>query len=286
MQFLMLGSVEVHGEGGVISLGGTRQSALVAALLLTPRRGLSTAELATAVWGEEALSGPADAVRASVLRLRRSLESIEFGGGRRLLKNGGGYSLTVQAGECDVTSFTEHVDSARAAAGNGDFERAVAEFQRAIRLWRGPALASARGPFARMHAARLNESRLEVFSEKIELELALGKPGALAELRALTSEHRTHEGLHAQLMAALYRSGQPAAALAVFHSLRCELVEQVGVEPGPVTRELQQRILTHDPGLLHTSAPVAARGGDAVVRPAFCACGRTLSWPEAATRVS
>ncbi|HET6711243.1 AfsR/SARP family transcriptional regulator [Amycolatopsis sp.] len=286
MRFLMLGSVELHGESGVISLGGTRQSSLVAALLLTPRHGLSTAELAAAVWGEEPLSGPADAVRASVLRLRKSLDSIEFGGGQRLVKSRGGYSLTVQSNECDVTSFAEHVGTARKAAGNGDFERAVAEFQRAIELWRGPALAGARGPFARMHAARLNESKLEVLGEKIELELKLGKPGALAELRALTSEHRTHEGLHAQLMAALYRSGQPAAALAVFHTVRRELVEQVGAEPGPVMRDLQQRILAHDPGLLPASVPAPARGAAAVVTSAICACGRTLSWPEAATRVS
>ncbi|EWM13746.1 regulatory protein AfsR [Kutzneria sp. 744] len=274
----MLGSVELRGEGGVVNLGGTRQSSLAGALLLTPRRGLSTAELAAAIWGENALAVPAGAVRASVLRLRKLLDSIESGAGQRLIKNGAGYSLRVGQGECDVISFTEHADKARAAARCGDIECAVAEFQLAIDQWRGPALANARGPFARMHAARLNENKLEVLSEKIDLELALGKPGALAELRALTAEHPMHEGLHAQLMTALYRAGQVAHALAVFHTVRRELVEQVGVEPGPVLRDLQQRMLVHDPGLLRVPPPAAARRSGTVASTS-CACGRRTPSP-------
>jgi Bacterial transcriptional activator domain len=51
---------------------------------------------------------------------------------------------------------------------------------------------------------------------------------------------------------ALYRGGRQADALAAYRSGRAALVEALGLEPGPALRELELKILRHDPALLPT----------------------------------
>ena len=50
-------------------------------------------------------------------------------------------------------------------------------------------------------------------------------------------------------MLAFYRAGRQAEALAAYQFGRRRLVEELGLEPGLELRELQRRILEHDPGL-------------------------------------
>ena len=50
-------------------------------------------------------------------------------------------------------------------------------------------------------------------------------------------------------MLALYRAERQAEALAAYHAGRRRLAEELGLEPGPDLRELQGKILEHDPGL-------------------------------------
>src|SRR5260370_32346064 len=67
-------------------------------------------------------------------------------------------------------------------------------------------------------------------------------------------------------MLALYRSGQRAAALDAYRRAWRQLVDQVGIEPGPGLRELNQRILRSDPALL--PAPAAPSAPPASAAPA------------------
>src|SRR4051812_50200323 len=100
-------------------------------------------------------------------------------------------------------------------------------------------------------------------------------------------------------MLALYRSGRQADSLAAFQRTRTYLSEELGLEPGPALRELQDKILNHDPTLsepapragarrARAAAPAAssarpARGGAGAApvptgteRPSRCAAGVTL----------
>jgi hypothetical protein len=50
-------------------------------------------------------------------------------------------------------------------------------------------------------------------------------------------------------MLALYRSGRQADALAAYQSARQVLIDELGIEPGPALRELEQAILEQSPDL-------------------------------------
>ena len=108
-------------------------------------------------------------------------------------------------------------------------------------------------------AARLEELRVSAAEDRIDAGLALGRHAELVgELEALVAEHPLRERLRGQLMVALYRSGRQADALEVYQRTRAELVDQLGIEPGPQLQELQRAVLAQDPAL---APPGAGRGG-------------------------
>src|SRR5207248_3256105 len=121
----------------------------------------------------------------------------------------------------------------------------------ALALWRGGALDDlAYEAFARADIDRLEELRLQTLEDRIDADLALGRHGALVgELSELVERHPLRERLRAQLMAALYRCGRQADALEVYRDTRRTLLADLGVEPGPGLRELEQKILRQDPEL-------------------------------------
>ena len=65
----------------------------------------------------------------------------------------------------------------------------------------------------------------------------------------LVDAHPTRERLVGQLMLALYRGGQPAAALDVLHRTRTTLADELGLDPGPELQRLELAILRNDPAL-------------------------------------
>jgi SARP family transcriptional regulator, regulator of embCAB operon len=104
------------------------------------------------------------------------------------------------------------------------------------------------GTLLAMEVKRLEESRLCALDQRIEADLRLGRHReVLAELTVLTSRYRTHENLHAQFMIALHRSGRRGEALNAYLQLRTTLGRDLGLEPSPRLRRLQQSILTAAP---------------------------------------
>ena len=140
----------------------------------------------------------------------------------------------------------------------------------ALALWRGPPLADlAFEPFAQAEIARLEEQRLAALEARVEADLAAGRHAALVgELQRLVAANPTRERLAGQLMLALYRCGRQAEALEAYRDARRRLVADVGVEPGPELRRLQEAILHQDASLeLQPAVAELPRELDAATAP-------------------
>jgi DNA-binding SARP family transcriptional activator len=251
LEFRILGPLEVLGERGPVVLGGARQRALLTVLLLEAGRVVATDRLVDLLWGEAAPRTATTSLQNSISKLRREL------GSEILETRAPGYVLRVDPGQVDANRFEQLLRDARGA--EPEARRAILE--RALGLWRGPALAEfAFEQFAQAEIRRLEELRLAAFEERIEADLELGRHGdVVGELEALVREHPLRETSCRQLMLALYRSGRQAEALEAYQKARARFVEELGIEPGPELKKLQAEILRHEAGL---AAPGA---GDAAV---------------------
>jgi predicted ATPase/DNA-binding SARP family transcriptional activator len=256
--FRVLGSLAVEHEGRPLALGGRKQRALLALLLLHANEVVSRDVLVDELWGAEPPRSALHSLEVYVSRLRKVV-------GERLQTRPAGYALEVEPGELDVRCFEDLLANGRAALRAGEANRAAELLREALALWLGrPFEDVAYEPFVQVEAARLEELRLACIEERIEADLARGEhAGLVAELEALVARHPLRERLCEQLMLALYRSGRQIEALQVYRDARRRLVE-VGVEPSQALRRLEQAILQQDAEL---GAPQAASRRPRVPEP-------------------
>ena len=240
----ILGPVEVwHGEQR-LALGGPRQLALFAFLVLHANRAVSRDALIDALWGP-ARTDADNRLQMAVARLRKSLEPVNGDGGARLQTVKGGYLLTVAPGELDADTFHAAVHAGARALEARAPEQATRLLTEALDLWRGPPLAEvAFDDFAQPEIRRLEELRIRALECRVDAQLAMGRHAeVIGELESLLIEAPTREHTAGQLMLALYRCGRQADALDVYQRVRAALAQELGLEPGPALRALQVEIL-------------------------------------------
>lgn len=253
LEFRLLGRVEVYRDGQPVDVGGPKQRAVLASLLLRVRRVVSVDQLIDDLWPQQPPARAAATVQVFVSQLRRALEPERCRGEAAtvLVTASPGYLLDVSPDAVDAHAFADLVARGRAALDAGDPERAARELLRAEGMLRGPALADVPvTPFVAAAAARLTELHLGAAEDRIDAELALGRHAALvAELEQRVRRHPLRERLRAQLMLGLYRCGRQVDALATYRETRRVLQDELGLEPGVRLRELEQAVLRQDPGL-------------------------------------
>jgi DNA-binding SARP family transcriptional activator/tetratricopeptide (TPR) repeat protein len=253
VEFGVLGPLRVNG-GNVVLAGKVR--VLLAALLLQANRVVPVDVLVDALWDDAPPSSARTTLQGYVKQLRQVLGPAVA---ERIVTRPPGYLIEVRPGELDLGSFTGLSDRGRAAARVGDWERASALLTEALALWRGEPLADVPSAvLERTDALRLGELRMQAVESRAEADLRLGRHGELvAELRGLAGGEPLREGLHGQLMLALYRCGRQADALAVFRGIDRRLRDELGVCAGPELRHLHQRMLAADPSLAAGLPPAA-----------------------------
>ena len=284
MDFRILGPLEaLDEEGRRVALGGGRQRALLAVLLLHANETLTTDRLIDELWGERPPATAAKAVQVSISRLRKALAG---GGGDAsagvVATREHGYALRLEPERLDAHRFERLLAEGRTELAAGRPERAAAALEEALSLWRGPPLADlAYEPFAQREIARLEDLRAAALEQLIEAKLALGGHAeVIGELEGLIGEHPYRERLRAQLMLALYRSERQADALQAYQDARRTLVEELGIEPGERLRELERAILAQDPGLHLAAKEEPAAAEPAVEAPRSALVGRERELAE------
>jgi YVTN family beta-propeller protein len=277
MDFRILGTLEVRDGSRPLMLGGEKQRALLAILLLHRNEVVSADRLIDELWGESPPAGARQTLRAYVSKLRRAMgpngashavpgASNGTPGEGVLLTKARGYLLQVASGELDLERFAEGTERGRDALVGGKPDEAARLLREALSLWRGAPLAEfTYAPFAQPAIAQLNELHLAAVEERIDADLALGHARELVgELRDLVGHHPLRDRLRVQLMLALYRAGRQAEALEVYQNFRRALSEELGLEPGPGLQQLELAILNRDPGL---DLPAGAKAPRAIKPP-------------------
>ena len=190
----ILGALQIEEGGRPIVVGGVRQRAVFADLLLNANEVVPAGRILMDLWGADSAPSAANALQAAVSRLRRVLPPD------RLITKAPGYALRIFPAELDAGQVERLMSQARDALAAGAAAQAARMLGQALSLWRGPALADFRyEPFAQAEIARLEELRLSLIEDRVEAELALGSVAApVAELCQLVSEHPLRERLRGQ----------------------------------------------------------------------------------------
>jgi DNA-binding SARP family transcriptional activator len=245
LEFRVLGPLEVADEGEALAVGGQRQRALLAILLLRANEVVSTERLVDQLWGEQPPPTATTSLQNGVSQLRKLL------GPDVLVTRPPGYVLQIAPEQLDLGRFEALVKQAR--GGRAD-ERA-ALLREALGLWRGSPLPELESEdFAQGEIRRLEELRLGATEELLDADLELGRhDDVVAQAEALVTRHPLRERLRGQLMLALYRSGRQADALRVYHDARRALVDELGIEPGPALQQLHASILRQERSLQPTA---------------------------------
>ena len=250
MEYRILGPVEVKLEGPPLSVKGKKPRALLTLLILRRNEPVPTELLIEDLWGDKAPATAANTLQVYVSQLRKIL-------GDRLTREGSAYRLRIDPGELDAERFERLADEGDAVLRRRSFREAAELLGEALALWRGPALADLRyESFAQGETARLDELRLVANENRIEAELGLGRHDqVIGELEALIAEQPLRERLRSLNMLALYRAGRQADALEAYQAARQTLLDELGLEPGPDLRELEQAILRQDESLSRRPLP-------------------------------
>ncbi|MFE5094798.1 BTAD domain-containing putative transcriptional regulator [Streptomyces sp. NPDC056638] len=269
MQFRILGPLEVVDDGRHIDVSGQRQRTVLAMLLLESGRVVSNDRLVEAIWERKPPATSRTQVQIGICALRRMLPAEPHPG--PIVTRSPGYLLRMAEGQLDLHAFEERVAAGRRAAAAHQPQQAVKELRAALGLWQGHALTDISSKPVRASAVQLDERRLAVQEQCLELELRLGHHHrAVSELGALVTAHPLRERLRVLLMTALHRAGRQAEALDAYRQARAALVERLGIEPGAELQRLHRMILAGEEEwgapprvqpFIKVTAPAAAPGG-------------------------
>jgi DNA-binding SARP family transcriptional activator/tetratricopeptide (TPR) repeat protein len=247
----LLGEVTGSYDGKPLDLGGRRQRAVLAVLLLARGEVVPAERLADAVWGERPPDDASAALQSYVSHLRRALQPGTPARARSavIVREGRGYAVRQPPDVVDAWCF----EALLKRADGVDRPTEVASLlEQALELWRGPALVDyADEPWAEAEIARLTELRNVARERLLAARLEVDEPALLvAELEAMVAQEPLREERWRLLVLATYRAQRQADALEALRRARTTLAEELGVDPGPALRELEAEVLAQSPSLI------------------------------------
>ncbi|NUP02567.1 MAG: response regulator [Nonomuraea sp.] len=241
LTFTALGPFHAWSDGVPLDLGGQRQRAVLARLLVAGGRAVPVHTLIDELWPGDPPAQALSTIQGYVSRLRRALEP-----GRApreeaevLISAAPGYALRAATEQVDSWRFESLVKS------EGTSAQVWAAMESALGLWRGPALAEfAELTWAATEAGRLEELRLIAVERRADAGLALGRATSLvADLEAHASAHPLREEAWRLLALGLYRMGRQGDALAALRRARAVWRDELGLDLSAGLRRLEADML-------------------------------------------
>ncbi|MFC0545387.1 BTAD domain-containing putative transcriptional regulator [Kutzneria chonburiensis] len=244
MELRLLGAVSAHVGGDVVALGPRQQRLVLGLLAWEVNRPVAVERLVDLVWPEGPPRSAPHAVKVAVSNLRAILADD---GDMTIATESAGYVLRADPMRIDANRFLDGV--ARARLAPNDVAK-LGLLDRALELWRGPALAEAAQETRERLCGGLEETRLVAIEDRVDARLRLGQHNeVLGELTTLVEDHPTRERLVGQLMLALHRAGQSTKALELARKTRARLADELGIDPGAELQRLEVAVLRNDPTL-------------------------------------
>jgi DNA-binding SARP family transcriptional activator len=272
VEFCLLDGLVVRDGHEAIDLGGPKQRAVLAVLLLEAGRPVPADRLIDLVWGDDPPRRAESSLQAYVSNLRRALEPDRRPREepRVLVTRPGGYALDVPRAAVDVHRFQDLAARGHAQLAPSTTDaaaNAAVTLDAALALWRGPLLPELGGePWVTEAAERLREVHARAVEDRVDAGLLLGEHAELlGTLAEAVAAEPYRERFRAQLALALYRCGRQRESLAAIDEARAALAE-VGLEPSRAVRQLEQDLLDQAPNLDAPGRP--APGADRTTTPA------------------
>ena len=246
----VLGPMKVTHAGAGVRLVGQRQRALLAALVLDLGKIVSIPRLVDVLWGADPPRTARTKLYAHVWALREELDQAAPGSSALLATISPGYRLAGHSVCVDLAEFKALTARGRQALDTRDARTAGELFREALALWRGQPFEDVSSAVIRTTADALAERHLQTLEASAEADLALGRCEVVAaDLSELLVSHPLRERMRALCMLALYRLGCRADALSLYRAGREATIAELGLEPSPDLRRLQQQILLDAPAL-------------------------------------
>jgi DNA-binding SARP family transcriptional activator len=267
-RFNILGELEIVQNGRSITPSPPKVRRVLALLVVRANQVVHPGALIEELWGHRPPKSCLTTLQTYIYHLRKMLaeEGLESSDGPLLVTRLPGYLLRMPRNALDAEVFEQLVEEGSDHLDRNDPDRASAVLREALGLWTGPALANVSlGSALEGHAVRLEEQRMHALQMRIQADLELGRyHGIIGELRALTAAYPLNEWFSSQLINALAGAGRRSDALDVYQKLRCELRNELGLDPSAELQEVLRNVLATEPA----SRPLAGAGSGQPVRSA------------------
>ncbi len=259
----------MEGPQGAVDLPARKPRSILAALALTPGSTVRADRLVDLVWGDGPPAGAHGTLHAYLSGLRRVLEPDLAPRARPtvLVTTDDGYRLAVDPGDVDAVAFSREVRArhralaplwSQATTGpdatwpsRDEVGSHVESLEEALRTWTGTAYADLGDhPDVLADRAALDELRATAQEDTALGLLALGEHAAvLATTEQAAGRHPLRERTRSLQALALVRTGRQVEALEVLRGYRELLADELGLDPGPEVRALEEAVLRQSPVL-------------------------------------
>lgn len=221
VRLAVLGPMRARIADQQVDLGGRRQRALLARLVLARGQVVSVDRLADDLWSGEPPPKALAALQVYVSHLRKALEPDRR---RRtpatvIVSAAPGYCLKLPVEHVDAWHFEARLAEAQQEQ---QAQRRLALLEDAVMLWGGDPFLDVRDAlWASAEVARLEELHLGALEAIAQARLALGHDSqVIATMQRHVDQHPGRESAACLLATALYRTGNQAAALDVLRGVR------------------------------------------------------------------